>query len=168
MLINWKLCLYIESIKRIVWFYLDSVQFSCKCVGLHTYILLLLKVFMVLRKKNRQVSFLHVYHHIGMVVAGWIATKYVAGKSQGIKHVSPYVCVQCGLVGVQPTSLKTRQMGQFYCNLVCQCRVHVISKPISKFFHFYFYRHSVKFAKTGFTRAQMILIKVWLFAVTID
>ncbi|XP_075224416.1 very long chain fatty acid elongase AAEL008004-like [Lycorma delicatula] len=36
-------------------------------------------VFMVLRKKMMQVSFLHVYHHTGMVLATWIATKYVAG-----------------------------------------------------------------------------------------
>ncbi|CAH1407423.1 unnamed protein product [Nezara viridula] len=36
-------------------------------------------VFMVLRKKERQISFLHVYHHTGMVMSGWIATKYVPG-----------------------------------------------------------------------------------------
>lgn len=36
-------------------------------------------IFMVLRKKQKQVSFLHVYHHTGMVLAGWISTKYVAG-----------------------------------------------------------------------------------------
>jgi len=36
-------------------------------------------VFMVLRKKQGQVSFLHVYHHSGMVVAGWIGVKYVPG-----------------------------------------------------------------------------------------
>ncbi|XP_046663615.1 elongation of very long chain fatty acids protein AAEL008004-like [Homalodisca vitripennis] len=36
-------------------------------------------VFMVLRKKDKQVTFLHKYHHIGMVITGWVATKYVAG-----------------------------------------------------------------------------------------
>ncbi|CAB3220396.1 unnamed protein product [Arctia plantaginis] len=33
-------------------------------------------VFFVLRKKQRQVTFLHVYHHTIMVVATWLITKY--------------------------------------------------------------------------------------------
>ncbi|RZF40914.1 hypothetical protein LSTR_LSTR010998 [Laodelphax striatellus] len=36
-------------------------------------------VFMVLRKKFRQVSFLHIYHHSGMVMVGWIFTAYAPG-----------------------------------------------------------------------------------------
>ncbi|XP_018327717.1 elongation of very long chain fatty acids protein 7-like [Agrilus planipennis] len=36
-------------------------------------------VFFVLRKKNNQISFLHVYHHTGMVLLGWAGTKYIAG-----------------------------------------------------------------------------------------
>jgi elongation of very long chain fatty acids protein 7 len=37
------------------------------------------KVFYVLRKKERQISFLHVYHHIGILVAAWISAKYFPG-----------------------------------------------------------------------------------------
>ncbi|CAH0391947.1 unnamed protein product [Bemisia tabaci] len=36
-------------------------------------------VFFVLRKKNGQVSFLHVYHHTGMVMLTWSATKWLPG-----------------------------------------------------------------------------------------
>lgn len=36
-------------------------------------------VFFVLRKKNNQISFLHVYHHAGMVVGTWAGTKYLPG-----------------------------------------------------------------------------------------
>ncbi|CAG9759463.1 unnamed protein product [Ceutorhynchus assimilis] len=36
-------------------------------------------VFFVLRKKNSHVSFLHTYHHFGMVILGWIATKFLGG-----------------------------------------------------------------------------------------
>ncbi|CAH2051896.1 unnamed protein product, partial [Iphiclides podalirius] len=36
-------------------------------------------VFFVLRKKFSQVSFLHVYHHMGMCLLGFIGTKYVPG-----------------------------------------------------------------------------------------
>lgn len=36
-------------------------------------------VFFVLRKKYNQISFLHVYHHAGMVMGGWGAVKYLPG-----------------------------------------------------------------------------------------
>ncbi|CAH1380760.1 very long chain fatty acid elongase AAEL008004-like [Tenebrio molitor] len=36
-------------------------------------------VFYVLRKKERQISFLHVYHHIGVLVAAWVSAKYFPG-----------------------------------------------------------------------------------------
>ncbi|XP_014478536.1 PREDICTED: elongation of very long chain fatty acids protein AAEL008004-like [Dinoponera quadriceps] len=36
-------------------------------------------IFFVLRKKQSQVSFLHVYHHFGMVMASWVGVKYFPG-----------------------------------------------------------------------------------------
>ncbi|XP_063920926.1 very long chain fatty acid elongase AAEL008004-like [Zophobas morio] len=36
-------------------------------------------VFFVLRKKQSHVSFLHIHHHIGMVVTGWASVKYFPG-----------------------------------------------------------------------------------------
>ncbi|OBS66311.1 hypothetical protein A6R68_05148 [Neotoma lepida] len=36
-------------------------------------------VFFILRKKNNQVSFLHVYHHCTMFTLWWIGIKWVAG-----------------------------------------------------------------------------------------
>ncbi|KAL1117645.1 hypothetical protein AAG570_003960 [Ranatra chinensis] len=36
-------------------------------------------VFMVLRKKHNQVSFLHIYHHTGMALGSWIGVKYLPG-----------------------------------------------------------------------------------------
>ncbi|XP_025415383.1 elongation of very long chain fatty acids protein 4-like isoform X1 [Sipha flava] len=38
-------------------------------------------IFFMLRKKNNQLSFLHVYHHSTMFVFSWIGTKYVPGGS---------------------------------------------------------------------------------------
>jgi len=35
--------------------------------------------FFVLRKKNNQISFLHVYHHCSMLVLQWMLVKYVPG-----------------------------------------------------------------------------------------
>ncbi|KAJ9598711.1 hypothetical protein L9F63_010597 [Diploptera punctata] len=36
-------------------------------------------VFFVLRKKFNQVTFLHIYHHAGMVITSWIVARYVPG-----------------------------------------------------------------------------------------
>lgn len=36
-------------------------------------------VFFVLRKKERQVSFLHLYHHTMMPICAFIGVKYFAG-----------------------------------------------------------------------------------------
>ncbi|KAJ3620804.1 hypothetical protein MTP99_004723 [Tenebrio molitor] len=50
----------------------------------HSYLLLkyfdlVETVFYVLRKKERQISFLHVYHHIGVLTASWVSGKYFPG-----------------------------------------------------------------------------------------
>ncbi|KAM3876169.1 ELOVL fatty acid elongase 8b [Diretmus argenteus] len=36
-------------------------------------------VFFILRKKNNQLTFLHVYHHATMIFNWWLGVKYVAG-----------------------------------------------------------------------------------------
>ncbi|XP_034946044.1 elongation of very long chain fatty acids protein 7-like isoform X2 [Chelonus insularis] len=56
------------QIARTVWVY-----FIVKLIDL------LDTVFFVLRKKQNQVSFLHVYHHTGMVLGAWGGVKYLAG-----------------------------------------------------------------------------------------
>lgn len=53
---------------RAVWGY-----YMCKIIEL------LDTVFFVLRKNQRQVTFLHVYHHTLMPICGFIGTKYFAG-----------------------------------------------------------------------------------------
>lgn len=47
--------------------------FICKLIEL------LDTVFFVLRKKNRQISFLHLYHHSMMPMCAWIGAKFFAG-----------------------------------------------------------------------------------------
>lgn len=37
------------------------------------------QVFFVLRKRNKQITFLHVYHHFGMFMMIWITVKFIGG-----------------------------------------------------------------------------------------
>lgn len=52
----------------------------------HTFLLKLLElvetVFFVMRKKQNQVSKLHVYHHVSTAILGWIMVKYTGGKCE--------------------------------------------------------------------------------------
>lgn len=43
-------------------------------------------VFFILRKKNNQITFLHVYHHSTMVPLWWIGVKWYAGGSCKCSH----------------------------------------------------------------------------------
>ncbi|XP_076478456.1 very long chain fatty acid elongase 7 isoform X2 [Bombus vancouverensis nearcticus] len=62
-------CAYIfHKITKIVWAY-----FLMKLLDL------LDTAFFILRKKQQQVSFLHVYHHTGMALGSWAATKFLPG-----------------------------------------------------------------------------------------
>ena len=45
-----------------------------------------LQVFFILRKKDKQLSFLHVYHHAGVFFGAWNATKFVPGKQDVTVH----------------------------------------------------------------------------------
>lgn len=38
-------------------------------------------IFFILRKKNRQITFLHVYHHATMTVFTWLGVKFLPGSS---------------------------------------------------------------------------------------
>lgn len=58
-----------------------------------TYLYYILKVsdlldtiFFVMRKKNSHITFLHVYHHGGMVLASYTCSKFVAGNSCNPSH----------------------------------------------------------------------------------
>ncbi|XP_057290670.1 elongation of very long chain fatty acids protein AAEL008004-like isoform X2 [Hydractinia symbiolongicarpus] len=42
--------------------------------------------FFVVRKKNNQISFLHVYHHVSMLVLQWTLVKFVPG---GVSYLGP-------------------------------------------------------------------------------
>jgi elongation of very long chain fatty acids protein 7 len=49
------------------------MYFICKLIEL------LDTVFFVMRKKQRQISFLHLYHHAMMPICAWIGVRFVPG-----------------------------------------------------------------------------------------
>jgi len=48
-------------------------------------------LFFILRKKNNQISFLHVYHHASMPIVWWIGVKWAAGGSSECNCVCFYL-----------------------------------------------------------------------------
>lgn len=36
-------------------------------------------IFFILRKKQNQITFLHVYHHAGMIIVTWVGIRYLPG-----------------------------------------------------------------------------------------
>ena len=48
-------------------------------------------VFFVLRKKNNQISFLHVYHHATMFPIWWMGVKWVAGGQCKLLFSFPHI-----------------------------------------------------------------------------
>lgn len=59
-------------------------------IGVHYLLLRLVEfvetVFFILRKKQNQVSALHIYHHISTAAVMWIFFKYNAGKQTFLLH----------------------------------------------------------------------------------
>jgi len=43
-------------------------------------------VFFILRKKDDQVTFLHVYHHTLMILSTWIVSKFLPGNASSDKQ----------------------------------------------------------------------------------
>ena len=49
--------------------------------------------FFILRKKNNQITVLHIYHHSTMVCLWWIGTKWFAGGACKLAVTCVCVCV---------------------------------------------------------------------------
>ncbi|XP_063230552.1 very long chain fatty acid elongase 7-like [Bacillus rossius redtenbacheri] len=86
--LSWQGVFY--GFPRHIRFFCEPVDYSTDEVNLHiasmTWLYFMVKVldlldtvFFVLRKKDNQVTFLHVYHHAMMVLGTWAAAKYFAG-----------------------------------------------------------------------------------------
>jgi hypothetical protein len=45
----------------------------------------ILQIFFVLRKKNNQVTALHLYHHVLMALGTWMFSRNLVGKPKGLE-----------------------------------------------------------------------------------
>lgn len=71
-------------------------------------------MFFILRKKNNQLTFLHVYHHGTMIFNWWAGVKYVAGGQ-----------CKCSYLGVKLLCLCTAvHLAQ--CHPLKQDNIHVV------------------------------------------
>lgn len=69
----------------------EPLDFSDSFVGLRSahmaYSYMIVKIldlfdtiFFVMRKKDRQISFLHVYHHVAVLTGAWVAVQWAPGE----------------------------------------------------------------------------------------
>lgn len=65
-------------------YHYDPKSIAALTYAYHTFLLKLIELFetafFVLRKKQNQVSKLHVYHHVSTAILGYIMTKYIGGE----------------------------------------------------------------------------------------
>eukprot|EP01126_Amoeba_proteus_P037065 TRINITY_DN3799_c0_g2_i6.p1 TRINITY_DN3799_c0_g2~~TRINITY_DN3799_c0_g2_i6.p1 ORF type:complete len:141 (+),score=10.27 TRINITY_DN3799_c0_g2_i6:702-1124(+) len=86
-------------------------------------------IFMVLKKKNNQITFLHMYHHISMPLLWWFGIKlsatgdaYWSAMQNSFVHVLMYSHYLVSAIGVRSLWWKPYltqiQMAQFLLNIV--------------------------------------------------
>ncbi|XP_045446287.1 elongation of very long chain fatty acids protein 7-like [Melitaea cinxia] len=89
-------------------------------------------VFFVLRKKDKQITFLHVYHHCIMMMASWAYIKYwpselllIIGGLNSLVHVFMYTYYGLAALGPKATKyifwkrhMTKMQLVQFVCILI--------------------------------------------------
>lgn len=75
-------------------------------------------MFFILRKKNNQLTFLHVYHHGTMIFNWWAGVKYVAGG----QCKRSYLGVKQIIVFTYSSPLSTMQQ----CHTLKQDNIHVV------------------------------------------
>lgn len=70
-----------------------------------------------MRKKYSQISFLHVYHHLGMCILGFIGTKYVPGKL-------PDLVTATVLTNKSPSKVKKLRNNVTYLDKTIESRIN--------------------------------------------
>ncbi|KAL9955570.1 hypothetical protein ACROYT_G036910 [Oculina patagonica] len=80
--------------------------------------------FFILRKKNNQVTFLHVYHHASMCVLWWTVCKWIPGMAE--KGIAGEGWGGKGLLGMRGTGRRGRKGGVSYFGATCNSFVHVV------------------------------------------
>lgn len=73
-----------------------------------------MQVFFVLRKKQSQVTFLHIYHHSNMAVSTWAYLKYLKGRESPtpVIHLVAEINQQYGLQSYSVNTIETHPNGK--------------------------------------------------------
>jgi len=85
-------------------------------------------IFFIVRKKNDQISFLHVYHHVSVILLWWIGVRFVPGgdsyfsaMQNSFVHVLMYAYYLLSALGIYAwwkPYLTQIQMIQFFANIL--------------------------------------------------
>ena len=83
--LQWLLSLFIEKFRKSVHITYIIQLYLVFFIYVGNY-LLCFQVFFILRKKNDQVTFLHVYHHCTMIINWWLGARFVGGGQCKFTH----------------------------------------------------------------------------------
>lgn len=132
----------------------------------------LLQIFFVLRKKTKQITFLHCYHHTGMLAVSYVHVKLLSGGGHGVflGIVNSYVhSIMYGYYLI--TSMKIN-IGIFWKKFITQ--IQMVSTLPSKWIQFIFASSFLRFSfllwlSTTFCHSSSIaaLLNLWTFSLSL-
>lgn len=112
-------------------------------------------VFFVLRKKDRQITFLHMYHHTVMPMISWGATKYYPGGHgtfigvvNSFVHIIMYSYYLLAAMG--PQYQKFLWWKKYITNMQMVSTVIVVGWDSSRFLEFILIRNSLLNSRSNF------------------
>jgi hypothetical protein len=77
-----------------------------------------LQVFFVLRKKNNQISYLHLWHHTTMPIVPWVGVKYIPGEFFSYTLQYSLTLEQTNIISIHTKAYKFRYRTVYHSDLL--------------------------------------------------
>lgn len=118
-------------------------------------------IFFVLKKKQTHVSFLHVYHHAGMVLLSWMGLKYFSGgHSVFMGVINSFVHVIMYLYYFM-TSIDNRYKQSSWKKYITQLQMVSFTEAFVRFSLKYFFAASIRLDGAALAGTSLIA-RLWL------
>ncbi|VVC28059.1 Hypothetical protein CINCED_3A021647 [Cinara cedri] len=131
----------------------DLNQFNLRQMNISAWYFLLSKildlldtVFFVLRKKQSQVTFLHVYHHVNMVFSCWTYLKYIKGEQMVICAVINAI-IHCVMYSYYFLSALGPQMQKYLWWKKYLTRMQIVQFLVILMYNIFLYTSNCKYPR---------------------